>query len=826
MRFHYIFTTTGNLPPSKDLPDRYAKWQSYYGQIVSRRNPRLSLKNNAATSSEVIAEIKKAKEDLRFCINDWLKPEGSFIPIWTAILTHLKDEDEEIRVIFKTDNFQLRRLPLCVWEQFFEARYHRSEIAIYLPPVPSIRLKNNINKIKVLAVLGSTEISSDTTHLRIDKDWEMLKQFLSSESNAEIISLISPDLEQLADALDEQRPQILFFAGHSHTEDEENIGQIALSEKESVTIEDLKYELIKAAKTGLKLAIFNSCDGIGIAEQLYKLQIPNIIVMREPLPDKVAHRFLQRFLEAFAAGKPLHHAVRRAREKLNRLEREFPGVMWLPMIWQNPAEPPLTWVSLGGTITGKAVKQSREQNQPNSVNNQGTMLWLPTQIPQPHQESSSSVNQSNSYIICPNCNYSNPHGTIQCEACYTPLSSKLSCPNCGADIQSNSIYCDQCGFNLNSSTLSNKENNHQPVKTISSSSSSYSPSNGSLLAGRYQIIKTLSQGGFSQTYMAQDIQLPGHPRCVVKQMKVSFSDPSSLAVANRLFNTEAEIIYKLNQYDKIPQLLAHLEENNEFYLVQEFIDGHELTEEISPGKTFSESEVIQLLEEVLEILDVVHNHNIIHRDIKPSNLIRRKKDGKLVLIDFGAGKEIQIFNNQQVSNATVIIGTSGYAAPEQMIGKPKLNSDIYSLGITAIHAVTGIRPYELNQSYEGEFDWHDKANISLKLTKIIDKMVCYNSMQRYQSAKEVLKDLNVLTHRSKNTNILTNMLKTVLISNKVQNQTGTRIIQNKSNVFTIEFNWIKVLCIILIIILAVLGWVKFTEKKSTHHDKLPRLEQK
>jgi hypothetical protein len=99
-------------------------------------------------------------------------------------------------------------------------------------------------------------------------------------------------------------------------------------------------------------------------------------------------------------------------------------------------------------------------------------------------------------------------------------------------------------------------------------------------------------------------------------------------------------------------------------------------------------------------------------------------------------------------------------------------------------------------------------------------------MQRYQSAKEVLKDLNVLTHRSKNNNILTNILKTVLISNKVQNQTGTRIIQNKSNVFTIEFNWIKVLCIILIIILAVLGWVKFTEKKSTHHDKLPRLEQK
>ena len=475
--------------------------------------------------------------------------------------------------------------------------------------------------------------------------------------------------------------------------------------------------------------------------------------MREPLPDKVAHRFLQRFLEAFAAGKPLHHAVRRAREKLNRLEREFPGVMWLPMIWQNPAEPPLTWESLGGTITGKAVKQSREQNQPNSVNNQGTMLWLPTQISQPHQESSSSVNQSNSYIICPNCNYSNPHGTIQCEACYTPLSSKLSCPNCGAGIQSNSIYCDQCGFNLKSSTLSNKENNHQPVKSgfnlnkennhqfvENISSFFYRLGNNSLLAGRYQIIKILGAGGFSQTYMAQDIQLPGHPQCVVKKMKVSSSDPKSLQVAKRLFNTEAEIMYKLNKYDKVPQLLAHFEENNEFYLVQEFIDGHELTEEISRGKTFSESEVIQLLEEVLEILDVVHNHNIIHRDIKPSNLIRRKKDGKLVLIDFGAGKEMQSL----ATTIATIIYTLGYAPPEQMRGNPKLNSDIYSLGIIAIQAVTGILPYEFNQFSEEEIDWHDKANISFKLTKIIDKMVCYNFRERYQSATEILKDLDVL----------------------------------------------------------------------------------
>lgn len=336
----------GKLPPAQDLPDYYDNWQSFYRQMVSQRSPRLSIKNTKITNNEIIAEIKKAKDNLHFQINNWLKPDGSFTPIWTAILSNLKDKNEEIRVILKTDDSELRRLPLFVWEIFFEERYHRSEMGLYLPvESTSVELKNHQNKVKVLAVLGSTEINSNNTQLKIEKDWEMLKNLLSSESNAEVIPLMNPDLDELADTLDAQRPQILFFAGHSYTEDVKSIGRIVLSETETVTIEDLRFELIKAAKTGLKLAIFNSCNGIGIAQQLYKLQIPNIIVMREPLPDKVAHRFLQRFLEAFAAGKPLNRAVRRAREKLNRLERDFPGVMWLPMIWQNPAEPHLTWES-------------------------------------------------------------------------------------------------------------------------------------------------------------------------------------------------------------------------------------------------------------------------------------------------------------------------------------------------------------------------------------------------------------------------------------------------------------------------------------------------
>ncbi|GGA17793.1 hypothetical protein [Okeania sp. KiyG1] len=132
----------GKLPPAQDLPNHYANWQSFYRQMVSQRSTRLSVKNTAITDSEIIAEIKKAKENLHFQINNWLKPDGNFTPIWTAILTNLKDENEEIRVILKTDDIQLRRLPLFVWEDFFEERYHRSEMGLYLPvKSKSIELK-------------------------------------------------------------------------------------------------------------------------------------------------------------------------------------------------------------------------------------------------------------------------------------------------------------------------------------------------------------------------------------------------------------------------------------------------------------------------------------------------------------------------------------------------------------------------------------------------------------------------------------------------------------------------------------------------------------
>lgn len=154
-----------------------------------------------------------------------------------------------------------------------------------------------------------------------------------------------------------------------------------------------------------------------------------------------------------------------------------------------------------------------------------------------------------------------------------------------------------------------------------------------ILRNRYRIVQFLGSGSFGDTYIAEDIDLPGHPKCVVKQLKPKTSEPEVLQVARRLFESEAEILYRLGHLsNQIPKLFAHFEENGEFYLVQEFIDGYDLSAEIIPGSQWSEAEVIKLLQEILQVLTIVHQENIIHRDIKPQNLMRRR-DGKIVLID-------------------------------------------------------------------------------------------------------------------------------------------------------------------------------------------------
>lgn len=269
---------------------------------------------------------------------------------------------------------------------------------------------------------------------------------------------------------------------------------------------------------------------------------------------------------------------------------------------------------------------------------------------------------------------------------------------------------------------------------------------GTLLSGRYKIVAEMGRGGFGQTYLAEDLHLPGNPKCVVKQLKPKNTDPESLQIARRLFNSEAEVLQKLGNNDRrIPRLFAYFEENQEFYLVQELIEGKPLSEEIKPGQRLSEAKVIEFLREVLSILEYVHAQNVIHRDIKPSNIIRRNSDGKLVLIDFGAVKQIsnQKENNTGGSNLTVAISTYGYTPPEQIQGNPRFSSDIYAVGITAIEALTGIHPSQLPRDNKtNEIIWRAQApQVSEQLANLLDKMVRNNLGERYQSTTEVLADL-------------------------------------------------------------------------------------
>ncbi|MBO1346324.1 MAG: CHASE2 domain-containing protein [Hormoscilla sp. GUM202] len=271
-----------------------------------------------------------------------------------------------------------------------------------------------------------------------------------------------------------------------------------------------------------------------------------------------------------------------------------------------------------------------------------------------------------------------------------------------------------------------------------------------LLRGRYQILEILGCGGFAHTYLAADTQRPNHPQCVIKHLMPARSDGQFLQVARRLFHTEAEILDVLGRHDRIPQLLAYFEENKEFYLVEEFICGNHLSNEMPPEKQIPEKQVIDWFAQLLEIIAFIHSHNVIHRDIKPNNIIRRQADGRLCLIDFGAVKLMHPQLESTSEKYTVAIGTNGYAAPEQLAGQPRLNSDLYSLGMIGIQALTGLNPTQLRQdSNTGTVVWRHLAGVGPQLAAVLDKMVSYHFSDRYQSATEVLQDLKKISPASK-----------------------------------------------------------------------------
>jgi len=276
---------------------------------------------------------------------------------------------------------------------------------------------------------------------------------------------------------------------------------------------------------------------------------------------------------------------------------------------------------------------------------------------------------------------------------------------------------------------------------------------GQTIGGRYNIVRQLGHGGFGATFVAQDQHLPNNRDCVVKQLKPQATDPFTLQTARRLFEAEAKILHQLGHHEQIPQLFAYFEENQEFYLVQELIEGENLSQELTPGTPWSEDQVIDLLQEILTPLAFVHQHNVIHRDINPHNLIRRKSDRKLVLIDFGAVKKVstQVVQGKP-SGVTVAIGTPGYLPSEQGNGNPRLSSDIYAVGMIGIQALTGVAPQELPINPDsGEICWRDRTSVSPELEKVLDTMIRYDFRERYPSAEAAVQALNDLTQPTKAT---------------------------------------------------------------------------
>jgi serine/threonine protein kinase, bacterial len=269
-----------------------------------------------------------------------------------------------------------------------------------------------------------------------------------------------------------------------------------------------------------------------------------------------------------------------------------------------------------------------------------------------------------------------------------------------------------------------------------------------LLRGRYRVLRALGRGGFGATFLARDEMLPGKPPCVIKQLRPSTEAPHLLEMARDLFQREAKILGKIGSHPQLPRLLDYFEVEQEFFLVQEFINGATLQQEVKRGGPFTEVGVKQFLSEILSMVQYVHDNHVIHRDIKPANIIRRDQDKKLVLIDFGAVKDkvnpAQPSSSEQTALTAYAIGTPGYAPPEQMAMRPVYASDLYALGVTCIYLLSGKAPKDLDYDpVTGELLWRDKVHISDHFAKVLQKMLEISVRHRYQSVEAVLRDLNL-----------------------------------------------------------------------------------
>nr|WP_242042440.1 CHASE2 domain-containing protein [Leptolyngbya sp. FACHB-541] len=349
-----IAELSGRLPANLDLQILCQQWQSTYRQIGL--SLRLSAPKQQITNVSVTQDCQEAAQAFLKLFNQWMRSEG-VRAIREKWLEQLQPQDK-IRIILQVENAELQHFPWHLWE--LVERYPQAELALSAPTFERIdRLPSTGLKARILAILGNSE------GINVNADRALLEQL----PDTEICFLVEPDRQTLNDKLWNYSWDILFFAGHSSSETKQAAGEIQLNLTDSLTIPQLKYALRNAVEQGLQFAIFNSCDGLGLARDLAELHIPQVVVMREPVPDAVAQHFLRYFLTDFAQGNSFYLAVRSAREKLQGIEEQFPCATWLPVIYQNPTECPPTWHQLTGQLTSADLPTSNPshlQNNPDT----------------------------------------------------------------------------------------------------------------------------------------------------------------------------------------------------------------------------------------------------------------------------------------------------------------------------------------------------------------------------------------------------------------------------------------------------------------------------
>nr|MDJ0518734.1 serine/threonine-protein kinase [Trichodesmium sp. MO_231.B1] len=274
-----------------------------------------------------------------------------------------------------------------------------------------------------------------------------------------------------------------------------------------------------------------------------------------------------------------------------------------------------------------------------------------------------------------------------------------------------------------------------------------------VLVERYRALKIIGRGGFGRTFLAVDEFKPSKPFCVIKQFLPQAQGTENLSKAALLFAQEAERLDTLGRHPQIPELLAYFTQDNRQYLVQEFIDGQTLQQELAWSGAFDERKILELLKSLLPVLEFIHSQQVIHRDIKPENIIRRKNDNQypvrassspennIVLVDFGIAK---FATKTALAVTGTIIGSEGYAPPEQAMGKATFSSDIYSLGVTCIHLLTEVEPFKLFDVSEGKLIWRNylKSKVSDEVGNLLDKMIVGATKKRFQNPGEILSLIN------------------------------------------------------------------------------------